>query len=107
MQTSTPPGQQLDAALLALPHHRLSISGVFLSEGHTQVTGFWPVGRDSDVDNPQWHGRAWLNFCAGAFELHLNPSLADLRALAQLCTSMADEREALVQRFAARHAEPA
>lgn len=107
MQTSTPTGHQLDAALLALPHRHLNIAGVHLSDGHVKVSGFWPTGRDSDRDNPQWHGRAALNFITGGWGLHLNPTVADLRALARLCTSMADDREALAQRLAGTAAEAA
>lgn len=107
MHTPTPTGHQLDAALLDLPHRHLNIDRVHLSEGQLRISGFWPTGRDSDTDNPQWHGRAALNFRAGGFELHLDPTVADLRALARLCTSMADDREALAQRLAGTAAEAA
>ena len=110
MQTSEHPTTALDLALMALRHHRLVLEPTHPFRGRTEVTGFWPAGRDTHPDPDiaaAFGGRAALQFEAGAFKLDLDPTVAELRALAALCTAMADEREAIAARLANTAADAA
>lgn len=72
-------------------HHTLTLPSPWSHQGGVEVTGFVPPhdGRPDEVK-----GRASLVLRADAFELSLRPTAAELRSLAALCRTLADDLDA-------------
>ncbi|MCI1193516.1 hypothetical protein MOJ79_16920 [Calidifontimicrobium sp. SYSU G02091] len=67
-------------------HHTLRISSPWEHQQAVEVDGFVPQA----TSHPELHARAALTLRAGAFELLLRPTAEELRAVAQLATTLAD-----------------
>jgi hypothetical protein len=65
-------------------HHTMRISSPWEHQQAVEVDGFVP-----QPNHPELHARAALSLRAGAFELLLRPNAEELRALAQLATTLA------------------
>lgn len=73
-------------------HHSLELSTPWSHHAATEVSGFAP---DRTDDLPALRGRAVLGFDHGPLSVRLNPTAADLRALAALCHALAADLDGL------------
>lgn len=73
-------------------HHTLNVTSPWGLGDPLNVRGFVPQG--DEYQSPALKRRAALVLAAGPFELTLRPTAAELRALARLCASVADDLEA-------------
>lgn len=97
MQTSTPAAA---AAPETTPRHlRVELSEPWDHRGPgVEAVGYVPLSRGSTEVAKVLANRAVLSLTGSAFALSLNPTALELRNLAHLCTTLADELDMAAQR---------
>lgn len=74
------------------PHRKTTLSAAWEHHDVVDVTGWAPIQTPERLKaHPNLAGRATLLLSCGPFDLSIKPTAAELRALAELCNTLADD----------------